>query len=148
MSLLPPIDLNPDAKTLRSFGFVALGGFGLLALAAYRESLIFAFGLGEARVPVALGLATLGVVSALLSLVAPRANRWLYAGMTLVALPIGWVVSHVLLGALFFGIFTPIALLFRALRRDELRLRYDPTAASYWSEARSPRPHEAYFRQF
>ena len=37
------LDLNPDRRTLRHFGFFALGGFGLLALLAWFETGIFVF---------------------------------------------------------------------------------------------------------
>jgi hypothetical protein len=148
MAGLIKLELNPDADTLRTFGFIALGGFGGLALAAYTETLIFSFGLGAARVPVAASLLALGVLSSLLSLVAPKANRFIYVGLSLIAFPIGFVISHVVLALLFFGLITPIALVFRLSRRNELRLGTDPSAASYWSPARPPRPSDSYFRQF
>ena len=53
MSGMIDLNLNPDAKTLRQFGFIALGGFGLLAALAYTESFIFSFGLGGSRLTVA-----------------------------------------------------------------------------------------------
>ena len=145
---LVELDLNPDPKTLRSFGFIALGGFGLLGLAAYTESLIFAFGLGAAREPLAAGLVGLGTLSALLSLVAPRANRPLFVGLSVLAFPIGWVVSHSLFGLIYFALITPIAIVFRLVRRDELGLRGDTQRPSYWSPARADREPDRYFKQF
>jgi len=142
------IDFRPDEDTLRKFGFIAVGGFGVLALAAYTESFAFSIGLGTLRIPLASALAVLGVASGVLSLVHPAANRLTYVGLSVIAFPIGFVVSHVALGIVFFGMITPVALLFRALGRDELRLRSPDTSSSYWSEA-GPRPDsERYFRQF
>ena len=57
MAKLVELNLNPDRATLKSFGWIALVGFGLLALMAYYETFIFAFGLGDARETVALVLA-------------------------------------------------------------------------------------------
>jgi hypothetical protein len=148
MAGLIKLDLNPDAETLRTFGFIALGGFGLLAAAAYTETLIFSFGLGAARVPVAACLMALGVISTLLSLIAPKANRAIYVGLSLLAFPIGFVISHLVLALLFFGLITPVALFFRLSRRNELRLGTDSSATSYWSTARPPRSSDSYFRQF
>ena len=37
MSKLVEIDFNPDARTLRQFGVIALVGFGALAALAYYE---------------------------------------------------------------------------------------------------------------
>ena len=35
----------------------------------------------------------------------------------IVAFPIGWAVSHIMLAALFYGLFTPVALVFRTIGR-------------------------------
>ena len=148
MSKLVEINFNPDAKTLRQFGVIAFFGFGLLAALAYYERLIFAFGLGEARVPLAAVFAALGSLAALLSLVAPNANRILYVGLTLLAFPIGFVLSYVIMGTLFFLIIGPIAITFRILGRDSMHRGYDPNASSYWSEARPRRDKESYFHQY
>ena len=148
MAGLIKLDFNPDEDTLRTFGFIALGGFGLLAGAAYTETLIFAFGLGAARVPVAAVLLGLGVLATLLSLVAPRANRAIYVGLSVVAFPIGFVISHVILAVIFVFLISPVALFFRITRRNELRLGTDPGAPSYWSPVRPRRPSEGYFSQF
>jgi hypothetical protein len=50
----------------------------------------------------------------------------------LVAFPIGWTVSRVLLAVLFYGLFTPLAVLFRLMRRDLLVLRRPEEQESYW----------------
>ena len=51
------IELNwrPDRRILRQFGFIAVAGFGFIAIIAWFEVLIFSFGLGGARVSGALG---------------------------------------------------------------------------------------------
>lgn len=148
MSKIVQINWNPDERTLRQFGWIALGGFGLLAVLAWFEWLAFSFGLGGARPYVAGGAAALGVVAALTSLFYPRANRFLYVGLSIVVYPIGFVLSHVLLGALFFGLFAPIAILFRLIGRDPMKRRFDPEAATYWAPARVSANPERYFRQF
>ena len=148
MSKLVEINFNPDTKTLRQFGVIAFVGFGLLAALAYYEKLIFSFGLGEARMPVVMTFVALGTIAALFSLVAPRANRLLYVGLTLLAFPIGFVLSYVIMGTLFFLIIGPIAVLFRLFGQDPMRRDYDSNASSYWSEARPPRDKESYFHQY
>jgi hypothetical protein len=50
------------------------------------------------------------------------------------------VVSRTAIGLLFFGILTPVALVFRILGRDALRLKRDPKARTYWIE-RDPSAH-------
>ena len=142
------IDFQPERDTLRRFGWIALAGFGLLAGLAWLEKGVFAFGLGSARAPLAAALAALGVLSALSSLLAPQANRWLWVGLSLLAFPIGFVISHVILAALFYLVLTPVGFVLRGLGKDPLERRMQPEADSYWVEARASRPKESYFKQF
>ena len=148
MSKLVEINFNPDTKTLRQFGVIAFVGFGILAALAYYERLIFSFGLGEARVTVATVLAAIGSIALLFSLVAPRANRILYVGLTLLAFPIGFVLSYVIMGTLFFLVIGPIAILFRLFGRDSMHRGYDPSTSTYWQPAKPPRDKESYFHQY
>lgn len=148
MAGMVQIDFDPPPRILRQFGWIALVGFGLVAALAWTESLIFAFGLGAARPWVAGAAAGLGLLAACFSLVAPRANRPLYVGLALLTFPIGFVLSHVILAALFFGLFVPVALFFRVTGRDPMRRAWDREAESYWLPAHPPRPKERYFRQY
>jgi hypothetical protein len=148
MSKLVEINFNPDTKTLRQFGVIAFVGFGALGALAYYEMLVFSFGLGEARLPVATGFVALGSVALLFSLVAPRANRLLFVGFTLLAFPIGFVLSYLIMGALYFLIIGPIAVAFRLFGRDSMHRAYDPDAPTYWSTARPARDKESYFHQY
>ena len=148
MSKLVEVNFNPDTKTLRQFGVIAFVGFGIVAALAYYEQLIFAFGLGEAREPVAIGLAAVGTLALLFSLLAPKANRFLYVGLTLLAFPIGFVLSYAIMGTLFFLVIGPIAVLFRLFGRDSMHREYDPRAPTYWQDAKPARDKESYFHQY
>lgn len=148
MSKLVEIDWNPEPRTLRQFGWIALVGFGGLALLAWQEWLIFSFGLGETRPWVAGGLAALGGLAAVFGLVAPAANRPLFVGIALLTFPIGFVLSYVILGLLFFAVIAPVGLLLRLTGKDPMARRLEPESPSYWADARPPRPRESYFRQY
>jgi MFS family permease len=148
MSRLVELNLNPDRKTLRQFGVIAFIGFGVLGALAYYEKLIFAFGLGSARLTVVAGLVGIGTLALLFSLVFPKANRFLYVGLTILAFPIGFVLSYVIMGTLYFLIIGPIAISFRLFGRDPMHRRYDPNASSYWTEASPRRDKESYFHQY
>ncbi len=65
----------------------------------------------------------------------------------MVTYPIGWLVSRLLLGVLFYGMFTPLGLLFRLLGRDALARRARPDASSYWITKEGPNDARSYFRQ-
>lgn len=148
MSKMIEINWQPDERTLRQFGLIAFFGFGFIAFIAWKEIFIFAFGLGEARAMVAGGFAALAVISAILSLVAPKANLPIYLALTVLSYPIGFVLSHLIMGFLFFGLITPVGLFFRLTGRDPMHRRFDPDATTYWSDPRPRRGKESYFRQF
>jgi len=148
MSKVIEINFKPDERTLRQFGFIALFGFGLFGLLAWQEWLLFAGGLGSMREPIAYGFFGLGVLSMLLSLVAPKANWPIYVGLSILAFPIGFVLSYVIMGILFFLIIAPIALLLKALGKDPMHRKYDRAVTSYWQKLETQRDPESYFRQF
>lgn len=129
---------SPPPGTLRQFGglcLVVFGGLGGWRL--YR---------GESDAW-AVGLLGAGLVIGALGLVQPRALRYLFTGWMIAAFPIGWAVSRIVLGILFFGVFTPVALLFRVGRRDALHRRR-ATRESYWSPKAGAGDVREYFRQF
>jgi hypothetical protein len=142
------LNLHPDERTLRGFGLIAFAAFGVLGACAWRQAWPLSFELGQARSAVAFGLWALGASAAILALVAPRANRALYVALACVGYPIGLVVSHAVLAALFFGVFTPIGVTMRLLGRDPLQRALERDRASYWLPARGRRPKASYFRQF
>jgi hypothetical protein len=89
-------------------------------------------------------VAFIGVIG----LVVPGTIRWLFVGATVLAFPIGWVVTHVMLTVMFYLVLTPVGWLFRLGGRDELQLRDDPERKSYWvTRNDSPAP-ERYLKQF
>jgi hypothetical protein len=142
------IDLRPDEHTLRQFGYIAVVGFAFLATIAWFEWLIFAFGLGAAK-PVVVGtFLVLGVLSLGFSFAYPRANLPIYVGLAILAFPIGFVLSYVIMGVLFFGLITPVALFFKLVGRDAMNRSFEPEADSYWVPARAARDRESYFKQF
>jgi hypothetical protein len=148
MSRIIELDVRPDAATLRQFGWIALGGFSLLALFAWKEWLVFSFGLGGARQLVVGTLLALGALSGIFSATHPPANRPIYLGLAVVAFPIGLVLSYLILGALFYLLIAPFGLVFRGLGRDLMGRRYAREADTYWVDARPARPPASYFRQF
>ena len=128
---------RPDAKQLRQFAWIALPGFCLFGWMALRAT-------GSTNL--ALGLAAFGAVLAVVGSLVPRAVLPIYLAMMVLAYPIGFVVSEVLLRAIYYGAFTPVALLFRVIRRDPLRLR-KPQVDSYWTRRRERNDPLGYFRQ-
>ena len=142
------LNLNPDRRTLRQFGLIALVVFGALSISALREAWLFSSGLGEQRLLVAGLLACVAALSGVFSAVFPAGNRALYVGMSVLAYPIGFVMSYVVLGVLFFGIFAPVGILLRAFGKDPMARGFERERKSYWNDARPNRDNASYFRQF
>lgn len=129
---------NPSRKELRQFGILCLVFFG--GFAAYS----YAYG-GVTWKAQALGAAA--VVGGGLGLVAPALLRYIYVGWMLAVFPIGWTISHLLLGFLYFCVFTPIGLLLRTFGHDPMHRAFDRDAPTYWTEHETA-PIRRYFRQF
>jgi len=75
------------------------------------------------------------------SWLAPFNRAWMALGELL-----GRVVSPVVLGVIFFAVFTPVGALMRRFGRDAMCRRLDPAARSYWVERDPPGPAESSFR--
>lgn len=123
------IDLRPDARKLRQFAAIWLLFFGVLAFLRHSHAFALAAALG------------------LIGLALPAAMRPVFIAATLVTFPIGWFVSRLVLAALFYLVFTPMAILFRIAGRDALRLRRR-NETSYWLPKRIAEDERQYFRQF
>jgi hypothetical protein len=129
---------NPDRRMLRQFGGIGFAVFGgLAAWSAYRH--------GFGWLPVALG--ALSAFCGAAALAAPAALRPLFVGLSIVTVPIGFVVSHVLLGVVYFGLFTPVRLVQALVGRDALARRFDRAAKTYWSPREVDVPAARYYRQ-
>jgi hypothetical protein len=59
----------------------------------------------------------------------PLNKLWMQLGLLL-----GMIVSPIVLGIIFFGLFTPMSLLMKLFRRDELRLKLVADRKSHWKE--------------
>jgi hypothetical protein len=93
-------------------------------------------------------LATLAVVIGLPGILKPSIVRPVYVGSMILAFPIGWTVNKIILACMFYGIFTPMAILFRIIGRDSLSRRRRPAATTYWSVKKEPAGPASYFRPF
>jgi Saxitoxin biosynthesis operon protein SxtJ len=131
------IQFNPSEKTLRQFAGLILIVFGLLAVVELQF---------RQRPQLAVVYALVAIIAGPLGLIQPKAMRPVWVAWSVVAFPIGWVVSSVILAALFYGLFAPIGFIFRFVRRDALSLRRVETG-SYWRPRPAPRDKRQYFRQ-
>jgi hypothetical protein len=131
--------LAPDDRMLRQFAALWIAFFAAVAVAQefYHHRHVLALVLG-----------TLAATVGPMGLVWPRAIKPIFVGWIVLAFPIGWTISHAILGILFYLMFSPVALLFRIIGRDALALKPRRNLASYWSLKRKPKDKSQYLRQF
>ena len=72
----------------------------------------------------------------------PLNKLWMRFGILL-----GMIVSPIVLGVIFFGLFTPIAVLMRVFGRDELRLKFSQQS-SHWIARSELIKSESFKQQF
>ena len=133
---------NPFAPTDRMLRqFAGLWIIFFLAIAARQE-------FQHHRHTPAIVLAILAVTLGPLGMIWPRIIRPVFVAWMALAYPVGWVLSRTVLGVVFFGLFTPVAWVFRLIGRDALGLKPRPAAVTYWSDKLGATSQSQYLRQF
>ena len=121
----------------KKFGFFFTFVFAVASAYFYNsssESLSYAFGLTS--------LLFLIISAVKAEILLPLNKLWMHFGHLL-----GMIVSPIVLGLIFFGLFTPIAILMRVSGRDELRLKLTQKA-SYWITRSEPIKSGSFKQQF
>jgi hypothetical protein len=136
--LSKPEDAGVPPRVLRQFAALWLCFF--LGLAGWQGLLRQHAGGAAVFAGLALALGPLGLAR-------PEAVRPVFLGATALAFPVGWVMSHFLLASCYYGLFTPVGLLFRLGGRDALSLRFRPDRQSYWTPRPETKDVRSYFHQ-
>jgi hypothetical protein len=126
---------RPNDRQLRQFAVGALVAACVVAMSIWRTAPV-------AAVTIAVG----GVALCALGLARPRALRLVYVSLIAITYPIGFLLSHLLLRLIYYGLFTPLGVVFRLRGRDPLRLKR-PEGPSYWLSYQMPSDSTSYYRQ-
>jgi hypothetical protein len=135
------VDFNfrPSRSDLRMFFGIWLPGslivLGLLI--AWRHAAV------TAGAAVSLSLA---VISCVIGWLRPGALWLVYVVWLCLVFPIGWLVSHLVLGLVYFVVFTPIGLVMRLVRYDPMARTFDRQAPTYWTKHEPASDPRSYFR--
>lgn len=132
------LPLKPSSRMLRQFAGLWILFFGFLAWQAA----------GRGATTRAEILGVLATTVGPLGLLWPALMRPIFVVWLVLAFPIGWIVSRVLLLVLFFCVIYPMGVIFRLMGRDALQLRREPERSSYWMPKPEPKGLATYFRQF
>ena len=133
------IQFNPPRATLRQFAGLWLAFFG--GLAGWQA-------MARGNLALAAVCAILALTIGPLGLVRPLLVRPIFVAWMVLAFPIGWTVSQIILAVMFYGLFTPIALVFRLIGRDPLHRAHRPELETYWLSKPAPADLRRYFKQF
>jgi hypothetical protein len=139
MALLE-LNRDPSPRDLKWFGVVMLAFGGLVgALLQWRfaaaTAATWVWGSAAALCAVYYAVAAL--------------RRPIFVGWMTLTYPIGWLLSHLMMGVVFYLVVTPIGLVLRLMGRDALDRKVDKGVETYWKahESRGTAP-DSYFRQF
>ena len=127
---------NPTHRQLRQFGLLCV-----LLL----PSVGWLWGASWQWIAALFGLA---VIVAVAGWCRPNLIRPLFIGLTFIAAPIGIIAGEFAMLLIFFGLFLPIGLFFRLVRRDALKIKMDRTRTSYWQSKKQPANVSSYYRRF
>ena len=131
------IEKKIGTRQLRSFGLIVGGGFALIALwpTVFR---------GQSLRPWPLAVSAFLLVT---GLVFPPVLRPFYRGWMTVGDGLGWINSRILLSIVYYLLIVPMGIIRRLSGDDPMRLKYDPSAATY-KIPRPPRPASHMQRQY
>jgi ABC-type glycerol-3-phosphate transport system permease component len=126
-------------KQLRTFGIalsVFLGGIGLIHFL-------------KGHTPQNLWFWGAAIIILLITLVVPLVINPIYTVAIFIAHKLGWINTRIILGLIYYLLFTPASLIMKLVGKDPLNRKFDKEAKTYWSfRAREPIPKEQYLRQF
>jgi len=128
---------KPIPEAMRPYAIAGVVVFALLAILFKTGTLV----------PGPWGLIAIAGLFLVGGFAVPDGLKPVYFVFMAATFPIGMVMGPVVLGVIFYGLFTPVALVFKAIGRDAMTRKFDPDAKTYWVEHKDAEP-KRYFRQF
>lgn len=127
--------MTSETPSNRSFGWLFTAVFTLTGVySLWREGTVYPWMFGLAGV-------TAAVTMARPECLAPLNHAWMKFGELLHR-----VVSPIVLGIIFYGVFTPFGFVMRMAGRDIMKRRFEPEVPTYWVERDPPGPADDSFQ--
>ncbi|MEX2215015.1 MAG: SxtJ family membrane protein [Phycisphaeraceae bacterium] len=133
------INKDPSRNELRWFGLIFAMFFGILGLMIWWQF---------SALHVAKVLWIIGPAVAVIYYVVPPTQKAIYLAWVYLTYPIGFCVSHILMGIIYYLVLTPTGLLLRLFGKDPMTRQLDRDAASYWIERKPITGTSRYFKQY
>ena len=133
------IDHNPSRRQLAVFGVTWLAVFGVVGGIVLKTS---------ESLPVATAVWAFAVALPIVGWFVPSFLRIVYVSMACAAFPIGFVVSHLMMATVYYGVLTPIGVVMRLFGYDPINRHFDQSDETYWRPRSQENSLNTYFRQF
>ncbi len=135
------LDIDTSSRSeQRKFGLVMAAAIIILGLIRYAFH-------GFAQFPIY--FFAVAAVFAFFGLVWPRALKPVFIGWIKFALVLNWIVTHLLLTVVYWGIIVPMGIAMRLFSEDPMKRKWLPPDASYWEEPEEqPEEFERWRNQF
>ncbi len=117
--------------------------FGLICVVAIPVA-VWMWG-GQSSALIVGGIA--GVALGLVGLISPGLLKPVFVGLVFLTFPLGLIVGELIMLTIYFGLFLPMALMFRMIGRDALQRHTSTDAVSFWSPRTSPTSVRKYYQQ-
>jgi polyferredoxin len=131
------VDHKASTKELRSFGLLVGGVFSVIGLWPMVLH-------GE---PLRLWAVIVGGLLMMFGGLLPRVLSPVHQGWMWIGHVLGWINTRILLGVVFYGLVTPIGIVFRLMGKDTMRQAFSETRPTY-RVIRQPRPRSHMKYQF
>jgi hypothetical protein len=140
------VNLNwkPNAKELRSFGAIFLGGFVLIGLVKYFSPFEWIISRNQ---KVGLVFIIVGIVVGLIGLTGTKLALPFYWVWLSIAFVMGNIVSRIIIAVIYYLVVTPVGWIAKLVGRDKLQLK-KRNKDSYWIKTSLPTEPSKYERQF
>lgn len=133
------VNWNPADKQVRQFA---------LLLALMLAGLAGWLGWKSHPAAWAAGAGAAAVAAGLIGVFRPGWMRVVYVVWMAAVFPIGWLVSHLLLAAIYYLVITPIGVMMRMCGYDPMQRRLDRQATTYWKPRKDTDEPKRYFKQY
>jgi hypothetical protein len=141
---LVKLNWSPTSKELRKFGAVFMGGFVVIGVVKYFWPFERVFTQNKIFGLWAMGI---GIVVGAIGLTGTRLALPFYWVWLSIAWVMGNIISRIIIGAIYFLIFTPMRVVNNLVGRDKLQIK-KPDKGTYWLDVSLPKEPDKYERLF
>ncbi len=131
------IDFNaqPTDRQLRQFGVICVSALPTITWLWTQNAVATGWAGG------------IGVLLCGLGLLLPQLLKPVFVGLMIITMPIGMVVGELAMLLIYFGLFLPMAIVFRMIGRDSLQRRSGHNEKTFWQKRNPVSSIRKYYQQ-